>query len=119
MKDLSEFPRILFYRGNVDFRKRRRGLAAFVEAELQEDPFSKALFVFLNRSRDCIRCLYWDTTGFAMWEKELEKEKFIIPRKRGQEKMELPASQMRWLLEGIDIWKIKPHKHLSFESLLY
>jgi hypothetical protein len=54
-----------------------------------------------------------------MWEKELEKEKFIIPRKRGVEKIELLASQMKWLLEGVDIWKIKPHKHVSFDSLLY
>jgi transposase len=119
MKGLESFPKILFYNGRVDFRKRRKSLACLVESQLKEDPFSETLFFFLNKRKDCVRALYWDKTGFAMWEKELEKEKFLLPKKCAGEKLYLSANQVEWLLDGVDIWKIKKHKKLDFSSLIY
>lgn len=115
MRAISSFTRILAYKGHVDFRKRRRSLAALVQAELGEDPFSATLFLFMNRRRDCVRALYWDRTGFALWEKELEEARFPWPRKPervGQ--IVLTSRQVEWLLEGIDIWKLTPHEDLVY-----
>jgi transposase len=118
MKALTSFPRILLYRGFIDFRKRRRSLAALVESHLQEDPFSETLFLFVNRRRDCVRALYWDKTGFAMWEKELEKERFPMPRKSDRSgSVILDEKRVQWLLEGVDIWKLKPHAELSYSRV--
>jgi len=119
MKSLQSFPNILFYNGNVDFRKRRKSLATIVESHLKENPFSATLYLFVNKRKDCIRALYWDKTGFAMWEKELEKEKFKLPKKRDESKLILQANEVEWLLEGIDIWKLEKHKNLEFNSLLF
>jgi transposase len=45
-------------------RKQMNGLAALVEGVLKADPFSGALFVFINRRRDKLKMLVWDRTGF-------------------------------------------------------
>jgi transposase len=118
MKAISAFPRILIFRGKVDFRKRKRGLAAFVQDLLAEDPFSKTLFVFFNRKKDCVRALYWDRTGFAMWEKELEEAKFPWPKKISETTtIALLPQQVEWLLEGVDIWKLNPHEDSNFSRV--
>lgn len=118
MRSLSTFPRILIFRGQIDFRKRRRSLAAVVQELLEEDPFSKTLFVFFNRRKDCVRALYWDKTGFAMWEKELEKDKFPWPKKLEQSSsVVLETQQVEWLLEGVDIWKLNPHQELNYSRV--
>ncbi len=117
MRNLETFPEVLFFNGYVDFRKRRKSLASFVETVLNESPFSEKIFLFVNKKRDCIRLLYWDKTGFAMWEKELEKDKFCVKRIRDGKGVSLSPSQVNWLLDGVDIWKIKTHKCLTFSSL--
>jgi len=118
MRSICSFPRVLIFRSYVDFRKRRRSLAAIVQDEIKEDPFSSTLFLFLNRRRDCIRALYWDKTGFAMWEKQLEKEKFPWPRLLPREgSMILQNQQVEWLLAGVDFWKLKPHAELEYSRV--
>jgi hypothetical protein len=50
-----------------------------------------------------------------MWEKELEKAHFAWPRKAERfGSVVLTARQVEWLLEGIDIWKLRPHEELSY-----
>ena len=52
--------RIFLYRGAADMRKGFDGLAGIVRGELEADPMDGTLFVFLNRSRDMVKALYWD-----------------------------------------------------------
>ena len=70
---------IYLHRDSVDFRKSINGLVTIVEQEMQLSPFAPALFVFCNRNRDRVKVLYWDQTGFCLWYKRLEKEKFKWP----------------------------------------
>ena len=118
MLALTVFARILIHVPSIDFRKGRRSLAVYVQTVLSEDPFSKTLFLFCNKRKDCIKALYWDRTGFAMWEKELEEQKFRWPRKSDQQCISLTSEQLCWLLDGIDISKLKPHKELKYYLLL-
>ena len=118
MRALSSFPDILVFRGTPDFRKRRQSLAALVQSELGADPFSATLFVFMNRRRDCMRALYWDKTGFAMWEKGLEEAQFPWPKSIDRVGcVTISAKQAEWLLEGIDIWNLKPHAELEYSRV--
>lgn len=114
MKSLKSFPRILLYQGQLDFRKRRKSTAAFVQGQLALDPFSATAFVFMNRRKDVVRILYWDGNGFALWEKELEEEKFPWLFRRDGGTIDITAEQGEWLLRGINIFHIHEHKSLQY-----
>ena len=76
--------RIYAYRHPVDMRKSIDGLAMLVEGALEADPFSGTLYVFVNRRRDKVKILYWEGSGFVVWYKRLEKERFIWPAMDGE-----------------------------------
>jgi transposase len=64
---------------------------------------SGALFVFCNRSKDKLKILYWDKTGFALWYKRLEKDKFKWPNSQQSDVLTLSKQQLDWLLSGYDV----------------
>lgn len=111
MKSLVSFSKILICREPVDGRKQINTLAHIVEQGLGEPLFDGSLFVFINRRRDLLKILYYDQTGFALWIKRLEKEKFFWlkwPSSSGANTV--TSSQLSMLLEGYDIFKVKPHE---------
>jgi transposase len=116
--ELSSFEAIYLHREFVDFRKSIDGLSGFV-SELGLDVFKRYLFVFCSRDRTKLKILYWDRTGFALWYKRLEKERFYWPRKITDENIvTIDGERLRWLLDGIDVWKIRSHETLKYSSVL-
>jgi transposase len=116
MKEPSGFIAIYLYRDVVDFRKSIDGLAIIVAEEMKQDAFSGALFIFCSRRRDKLKALYWDKSGYALWYKRLEEEKFIWPRKLNEAVIELSSERLRLLLDGLDVFNMKPHRSLSYKN---
>lgn len=56
--------RILLACKPIDFRNGIDGLAALCKRELEEDPFSGALFDFRNRRGSALKLLCYDGLGF-------------------------------------------------------
>lgn len=102
----------------VDFRKGINGLAALVEVQMALDLFSERLFVFTNRRRDKVKVLYWEGSGFCLWLKRLENERFKWPTFLGSEQATITGRQLNWLLDGIDLRYVKPHQRLHYKSSL-
>ena len=100
----------------VDFRKQINGLAALVQDVLALDPFSERLFVFTNRRRDRVKVLYWEASGFVLWMKRLERERFHWPRGEG-ETVTLTGQQLNWLLDGFDLSRWRPHRRLFYDAV--
>jgi transposase len=101
----------------VDMRKSINGLSILVEEALGQDPFSAQLFVFCNRKRDKVKILYWERSGFVLWYKRLEKQRFPWPR-QGESVLSVTGRELNWLLDGIDWFRLKPHESLSYDSVL-
>lgn len=108
---------IYLHRDVVDFRKSINGLSVIVDEAMGLSPFDPGLFVFCNRRRDKLKALYWDSTGFALWYKRLEKDKFKWPRKSSDDIVVLTHEQWDWLLRGLNVLDIKPHQHRTFYSV--
>ena len=105
---------IYLHREVVDFRKSINGLVVIVEQEMSLSPFSGAVFVFCNRSRDKLKIVYWDQTGFCLWYKRLEKNKFHWPKRMDIEVIVWNNEQLDWLLRGLDVLKMTTHKPLDY-----
>jgi len=89
--------------GVTDMRKGFDGLAAVVQEQLAEDPFSGQLFVFRGRRGDRIKLLWWDGDGLCLFCKRLERGRFVWPQ-APTGSVALSAAQLSMLLEGID-WR--------------
>lgn len=100
----------------VDFRKGINGLSVLVESTLSFDPFSRNLFCFVNKRRNQIKVLYWQRTGFCLWLKRLEEERFQWPFHLQGPTVELSEDQFRWLLDGLDLKHLKPHRSLHYRT---
>ena len=87
------------------------GLFALVRTRLQADPLSGHLFIFRNRAADRLKVLYWDADGYALWYKRLEEGTFKLPRiEQGTRSVQLRASELAMMLDGIDLKSVKRGK---------
>ena len=116
MRPPEALPQVFLYRDPVDFRKPSLGLSAIVELELGKNPFDGELYVFINRQRNKIKCLFWESNGFVLYYKALAEEKFKWPKK-GEAVLTVTGQQMNWLLDGYDISQMQGHKTLHYESV--
>ena len=103
---INKFDNIYFYRPYVDFRKGIYGLCSIVQEEMELDPFSKYLFLFSNSKKNKIKALYWDKTGFAMWVKYLEEDKFKWPSHLDDAVIEVNIKKLKEFLIGFNPWQL-------------
>ncbi len=107
---------VYLYRRPVDMRRSINGLAILVESDMEHNPFDPKLFVFCNTARDKIKILFWERSGFCLYYKRLERDRFHYPQSDAD--LQITGQQLNWLLDGIDITKIQPHKNRIFKSVL-
>lgn len=106
--------RVFLCTSPTDMRKGFDTLAVLVRDGLGCDPLSGSLFLFVGRRRDRIKILYWDRDGYALWYKRLEKGTFRMPvAKPDTASIELKASELAMLLEGIDLRSLKRRKRFQ------
>ena len=92
----------------VDFRKQINGLGLIVQEALEFNPFT-GLYVFVNKKHSQLKILWWQTNGFVLWQKRLEKDRFSWPKRQPCEVVKLTQQQLDWLLTGFDIFHNPPH----------
>jgi transposase len=90
--------RLFLYQEPTDMRKGFEGLSAIVDTAFNGELTSGAYFVFLNRQRNLMKVLYWDSDGLAIWQKRLEKGHFAKSR---HQNVTLERREFLMLLEGI------------------
>lgn len=99
MLAISSTARIFFFQSPIDMRKGVEALSAIIEQQLfAGDLLTGAYFVFVNRSKNRMKVLYWDRDGFAIWWKRLEKGTF---RLLGIDRALIDRREFFMLLEGI------------------
>jgi transposase len=93
--------RVFAYTVPTDMRKGFDGLYGMVTSELERDPMSGDLFLFVSRDRKRAKVLQWDGTGLCLYAKRLEKGRFA-KLWAGEEStsLELTTSEVALFLEG-------------------
>jgi transposase len=105
--------RVFLAVGTTDMRKSIDGLCLLVQMQLALDPFAGRLFAFCHRRRNMVKILYWDRNGFCLWQKRLERHRFVWPESQTQV-LGLEGRELHWLLEGLDIRQYRSHETLHF-----
>lgn len=101
--------RVWLYARPTDMRKQFDGLAALARNQLNEDPMSGHLFVFINRRRTYMKVLYFDHGGYCLWCKRLEQGQFNYNSQHG-DKQDLSWTELKLLLDGVEVQKARQFK---------
>jgi transposase len=107
--------KVWFYCVPTDMRKSFAGLSALVKNTLQENALSGDLFIFVNRRLTLMKILYFDRNGYCIWYKKLERGTFQLPISNG-EKQQLDYTQLKLILEGIDLSSIRQRKRYHYRQ---
>ena len=96
-------------------RKSYQTLSVLVKNILHRNPFCGHLFVFYNKRKDLIKILYWHTNGFCLWQKKLEKGRFIVPSSFSALSVERSSYYLEAFIQGLDCWDMKVAKELTYQ----
>lgn len=117
--DRASSTRIWLCTGPTDMRRGFDRLAEQAHTVTRQDPQSGHLFVFRSRGGDRLKALYFDRDGYVVWYKRLEEGTFKLPRlDAAQRSVELRASELAMILDGIDLASVKRVKRYHRKELL-
>lgn len=74
MMTLPNTANIFLYSRPTDMRKSFCGLSGLVRSELGREPNDGSLFLFINRRKDKLKALYWETDGMILFYKKHESQ---------------------------------------------
>jgi transposase len=112
MLNIESVEQVYLAPGITDLRKSIDGLSALVSAVFELDPFSDRWFVFCNRQRDKLKILRWDTNGFWLYYRRLERGRFKWPVQTGPA-LSVTRRQLQWLLDGLAIEQKQAHRPVN------
>lgn len=101
----------------TDMRKSYDGLSALVKQQLHDDPLNGSLYVFVNRRRTQMKCLYFEGDGYCLWSKRLEQGQFRV-RFDGVDKARVELSTLKLLIDGIDVDSVRRFKRYKYRPLV-
>jgi transposase len=110
MLALSSSCRYFLYRSPADMRFGIHSLAGLVRNQLGSDPMSGDVFVFLGKRGNQIRLLQWDTDGFALYIKKLERGTYQWPQGADTS---ITSQQLGLLLQGVMLESVRMRKRYT------
>lgn len=117
MLSMGPSQRYFLYSGVADMRKGFDGLSGLVLSQMEGDPLSGDVFVFVNRGRNRMKMLVWDRSGFVLWYKRLEKGTFELPQvKEGEYSVSIDWQKLVLILEGVSLKSVAYRKRFSREK---
>ena len=93
------------------------GLYKLVSQEMDLPPLSGAVFIFFSKNRQQVKLLRWDTDGFTLYQKRLERGTFEIPYfNPGKKACVMPYKTLSAIMGGISLKSVRYRKRLSIDN---
>lgn len=102
---LNRRTKIFVSKDPADMRSSYDSLFNKVKTLLSRDPFSGHLFLFMNRRRSSIKCLYYDGTGLVLICKRMEEGVFSKINPYYGKEIILTQAEFNLFFEGADLMK--------------
>ena len=103
MMPFEKIGKLYLVTGVTDLRKGIDGYAALIQLQLHQSPMDHSMYLFCNRDRTKLKCLYFDGTGFWLLYKRLEKGHFKWKKDDANHSVMISEQQLGWLLDGLKI----------------
>ena len=88
----------------VNMRKGIDSLFNLVVSESTMSPMTGDVFVFFSKNRQSVKLLKWDTDGFLLYQKRLERGSFEMPRKNAETGYyELSWETFNFIMSGVSL----------------
>ena len=113
MFSLTSSHQYYLYIPSTDMRKSFDSLSGIVQSQLKRNPTSGEVYIFLNRRRNQVKLLHWESGGFVMYYKRLERGNFELPA-QGDGSLTWP--QLVMMVEGVSQKDIKMRKRFDKKS---
>lgn len=114
MFGLTERHRYYMCQRYVDMRNGINGLYKLVKNEMGLRPLSGDVFIFVSKNRQSVKLLRWDTDGFVLYHKRLEKGTFEMPRfNPATGCAEMPWNTFSLIMQGISLRSVRYRKRLD------
>lgn len=110
MFSLSSTHLFYLYAAPCDMRKSFDGLCGLVNSQMNKQPTSGEVFVFLNKTRTHIKLLHWEHGGYVLYYKRLEQGTFAPPI---PDNTTMSYSNLVLMIEGVFIVKSRQKKRYS------
>lgn len=102
---LNRRTRVFVCKEATDMRASYDSLFSRVKTVLKGDPFSGHLFLFVNRDRTSLKCLYYDGTGFVIVSKRLERGSFSRINPLYEKEVVMTSAEFGLYFEGANLGK--------------
>jgi transposase len=104
MLSVTTSTRIFIYTPIADMRKGVDGLSGIIRGELLADPTDGSLFVFVNRRRDRMKILQFESGGFWLYYRLLEAGTFEQPGNPHKANcLTIDTTELSMLLSGVSL----------------
>lgn len=93
----------------------RDSLSGLVRSHMNADPFNGHVYIFINKRRDRIKLLHWESGGFTLYYKRLEKGTLEMPDVDGKTR-QITWPELMMVIEGISLKNIRKRIRFSLEK---
>ncbi len=120
MLHLNAAERYYFYNQVTDMRKGCYGLCGIVRNALNKNILLGDVFIFINKRHNQIKLLQWDSDGFAVYEKRLEKGTFERPANdQNTTDILLTHLQLQHIMQGVMLQSVRHKKRFKIKVWKY
>jgi len=111
MFSLTSAQQYYLYRHPTDMRKSFDSLCGIITNEIGDNPKSGHVYIFINKPRNKVKLLHWETGGLVLYYKRLERGTIELPGPTGDKKqIHIDWPTLVMMVEGISIENIKKRK---------
>jgi len=115
MFSLGSSNQFYFYAPPTDMRKGFDTLSGLIRSKMQRNPLSGEVFIFVNKTRNRMKLLHWESGGFVLYYKRLEQGRFESLKHKNISNNALKVSwtELAMIVEGISVKNIVKKKRFS------
>ena len=101
---VPENKKVFVYTEPFDMRKSINGIIVTLLERFDQNPQTGDFYLFVNRQRNKIKCLFWSGNGFSLYYRRLEKGRFNYSKHIQEDKILVTEKQLKALFLGLDFY---------------